>query len=146
LRASRTIATVAIAEQWEEPQDLLPCPPGGYQEFPIESLPALLRDAVIEVQTYVEAPTALSSALSALALAGQASVDVRRDSMMSGPSSLFMMTIAESGERKSTTDNYFLIPINEFEKSEAVRLGPEITKAKSDLLAFRANGRVSLIK
>jgi putative DNA primase/helicase len=75
------------------------------------SLPTLLRDAVWEVQAYAQAPMALvaSSALSALSLAGRASVDVRRDSKMSGPSSLFMLTIAESGERKLTTDKYLLI-------------------------------------
>jgi putative DNA primase/helicase len=146
-RATTIVATVAVAEQWQEPQDLFPHPQAGYQKFPIESLPTLLRDAVIEVQAYVQAPMALvaSSAISALSLAGQASVDVRRDSKMIGPSSLFMLTIAESGERKSTTDKYFLSPINEFEASEAVRLSPEIEKARSGLLAFNAK-RKRLLK
>jgi putative DNA primase/helicase len=108
----------------------------------------LLREAVIELQAYVQALMALvaSSDLSALSLGGQASVDVRRDTKMIGRSSLFMLTIAESGERKSTTDKYFLSPIDKFERSEAARLNPEIEKAKSALLAVNAKRKGLLDK
>jgi hypothetical protein len=37
-RAATNVATVAVAEPWEEPQDLFPQPQAGYQEFPIDSL------------------------------------------------------------------------------------------------------------
>jgi putative DNA primase/helicase len=63
-------------------------------------------DAVEEVSRYVQAPLPLvaSSALASVSLATQAHVDAQRDEKLQGPTSLYMLTIAASGERKSTCD------------------------------------------
>jgi putative DNA primase/helicase len=56
-----------------------------------------------------------ASALSALSIAAQGLVDVRRSGSLQGPTSLYFLTVAESGERKSSLDGYFTRPIHEFE-------------------------------
>jgi len=65
---------------------------------------------------------AASSALAVLSLAAQASFDVERTSGLDGPVSLYLVTIANSGERKTTNDKKFLKPIHEFmEQNEEQR-------------------------
>ncbi len=56
--------------------------------------------------------------LATLALVTQALADVRRASQLTGPSSPFMHPIAESGERKSATDDRFLGPIRQWEQEQ----------------------------
>jgi putative DNA primase/helicase len=58
-------------------------------------------------------------------MAIQAHVDVARAEKLSGPSSLFLLTIADSGERKSTCDGFFTKAIREYEaeQTEASKSG-----------------------
>jgi putative DNA primase/helicase len=92
---------------WPAPEPLVA--QAGARDFPIEALPQRVQAAVAEVQQYVKAPLPLvvSSALSAISVTSQAAVNVRRDKELVGPASLFMLTIAESGERKSQVDKMF---------------------------------------
>lgn len=85
--------------------------------FPIRQLPQLLREAVSEVQLIIQAPIPLivSSALSALSLVCQGRTNVRMPTGSCVPTSLMLLCIAESGERKSTTENIFLAPIRAFQ-------------------------------
>jgi putative DNA primase/helicase len=93
-----------------------------------------LRRVVEEVQRFTKAPTSLvaSAALAAVSLAAQAQVDVKRAERLDGPISLFLLTIADSGERKSTCDDFFTRAIRKFQAEQA-----EI--AKPILEAYRAN-------
>ncbi|KTC93375.1 YfjI family protein [Legionella cincinnatiensis] len=88
--------------------------------YPHEALPDTVRAAVEEVQRFVKAPMALvaSSALSAISLAIQTYIDVKRDEKLCGPTGLFFMTIADSGERKSTCDGFFMQSIYDYEKRQ----------------------------
>jgi putative DNA primase/helicase len=103
---------------WAKPESL----PSDTERFPypMEALPDLLRQAVEEVQLFVQSPVEMvaASALSALSIAAQPLIDVRRTSGLQGPTSLFFLTIAESGERKSTLDRFFTQPIYEYERQE----------------------------
>ena len=87
-------------EAWPAPEPLVA--QAGVRDFPIEALPLRVQAAVTEVQQYVKVPLPLvvSSALSAISVSSQAAVNVRRDKELVGPASLFMLTIAESGERR----------------------------------------------
>ena len=78
--------------------------------YPHEALPETIRSAVEEAQSFAKAPMALvaSSALAAISLAVQTYIDVKRDERLCGPTGLFFMTIADSGERKSTCDGFFM--------------------------------------
>lgn len=85
--------------------------------FPVWSLTPKLRMAVDEAIRVTQAPPALiaSSALAAAALAVQAKYDVRRYNGLVSPTSLYFITFAESGERKTTVDNLFFEPFHQLE-------------------------------
>ena len=87
--------------------------------FPVWSLPPKLRAAVEEAIAVTQAPAALvaSSALAAASLAVQTKFDVKRLNGLVSPCSLFFITFAESGERKTTVDQMFLRPFMEFEEN-----------------------------
>lgn len=88
--------------------------------YPLSALPPLLRDAVREVASYVQAPVALiaASALAAVSTAVQTRFGVRRNVNLVGPSTLYLLTVAESGERKSTVDSLFTGPIRKWEAEQ----------------------------
>jgi putative DNA primase/helicase len=73
---------------------------------------------VEEVASFVKAPLPLvaSSALAALSLAAQAHIDIKRAEKLHGPVSLDLLTIADSGERKSTCDGFFSSAIRQYQQ------------------------------
>ncbi len=64
-------------------------------------------------------PLVASSALGALSLAIQPHVDMKRAEKLSGPVGLFLLTVADSGERKSTCDGFFLKGLRDYEEAQA---------------------------
>ena len=133
---------------WRKPQPLTariePEP------YPLDALPDTLQAAVEEVQSFVKAPVPLvvASALSALSLAIQAHIDVKRAEKLAGPVGLFLLTIADSGERKTTCDGFFTTAIREYEQARAEAAKPELQRHESDLAAWTAerDGLLSAIK
>ena len=79
------------------------------QPYPLDAHPPLILNAVKEVQAFVQAPVEMvaTSAISAMSAAFQGHRDVRRSSKLKGPISLWLQTVAESGERKTSLDKYF---------------------------------------
>ena len=110
------------------------------QEYPVDSLPAAVRCAVLEVAGFVKAPIPLiaTSALAALSLAIQAHTDVQRAEKLHGPCGLFMLAIADSGERKSTCDGFFTRAIKDYEARQQEAAKPLITAHKSEHDAWEA--------
>lgn len=104
---------------WSEPSPIIP--QDEPQDYPLDALPKIIRDAVIEVKNYTQAPTALiaSSALAAVSLALQSHIDVARSECLYGPTGLYFLTIAESGERKSTCDSYFTSEIRKHDEAQS---------------------------
>ena len=88
--------------------------------YPTEALPGLLGEAVREVQAFVQCPVALAacSALSVLSVAAQGLVDVQRRDGLSAPVSLFILVLAESGERKTTCDKIFSTVLDEWDAAQ----------------------------
>lgn len=123
--------------EWPAPQSLTSL--SDPEPYPMDALPPLVRGAVSEVQAFSQAPIALvaSSALGALSLAVQGHVDVERAKGLSGPVSLYVLVIAESSERKSSTDAKFTEPFRAWEEMERKRLESEITAHKADLAIWR---------
>lgn len=82
--------------------------------FPVDQFPPVIRNAIHEAHQITKAPIALiaASALGAISLACQNRIDVMRPGNHRGPVSLFVLTIAESGERKSTVDKLLLKPLH----------------------------------
>lgn len=100
----------------EGPQPLVrELPPG--KPYPVEAL-GPLRAAVEAVQSDTQAPMALpaQSALSVVSLIVQPFANVEGPSGEFRPLSLYALTVAKSGERKSTCDAPFLKPVIDHER------------------------------
>ena len=102
-------------------------------EYPAHRLPGIIGQAVQEVADNSQAPVALvvASALSAVSAAVQTHFSVSRNATLNGPASLFFLTVAESGERKTSVDEQFARPIRDWEarqRQEAKRLEAEYQK------------------
>ncbi|MCO5102386.1 MAG: YfjI family protein [Burkholderiaceae bacterium] len=110
------------------------------EEYPLDALPDSVRCAVQEVAGFVKAPIPLiaTSALAALSLAIQAHSDVERADKLSGPCGLFLLAIADSGERKSTCDGFFTKSIRDYEARKQEAAKPLITAFKSEHEAWEA--------
>jgi putative DNA primase/helicase len=131
-------APCGAVDDWPELQPLIAQIEA--QEYPIDSLPTAVRCAVLEVAGFVKAPVPLiaAAALSSLSLAIQAHTDVQRAEKLHGPCGLFMLAIADSGERKSTCDGFFTRAIKDYEAREQEAAKPLMTAHKSEHAAWEA--------
>lgn len=145
---SNNSSSNTVESEWPAPQPLMvklePEP------YPVDALPSAIRAAVEEVAGFVKAPLPLvvSSALAALSLAAQAHIDIRRADRLQGPVSLNLLTIADSGERKSTCDGFFTSAIRQYQEEQAELLKPELERHKAELDAWTAerDGLLAAIK
>lgn len=103
--------------------------------YPYEAFPPIVRDAINETVSYVQAPPAMVAgcALAAMSASVQTRFSVRRDAVLCGPSGLYILTIAESGERKSTVDKIFTAPIREWEARQEQTAKLAMEEFQSDL-------------
>lgn len=110
------------------------------EAYPLDALPLPIRAAVEEVAGFVKAPLPLvaSSALAALSLACQAHIDVKRAEKLHGPVGLFLLTIADSGERKSTCDGFFTSAIHGYEEALAEAAKPILKDHEAAIEAWEA--------
>ena len=110
------------------------------QPYPTDALPPLLRDAVLEAQAFVQSPAALvaCSALSALSLAAQGLANVRRDHQLVGPVSLYLLAVAESGERKTTCDRILGAPLRAWERDRAAACAPVLAAREAAIASTEA--------
>jgi putative DNA primase/helicase len=110
------------------------------EKYPVDALPERIRAAVQEVAGFVKAPIAMvaSSALTALSLAAQAQTDVKRADKLDGPVGLFLLTVADSGERKSTCDRLFSQAIKDFEQAQVEAFKPVLKDYKAEMDAWDA--------
>jgi putative DNA primase/helicase len=124
--------------EWPEPEPLTE--PLDAQPYPDEALPRILRDAVRQAQAFVQAPMALvaCSAISALSLAAQGLANVRRDHQLVGPISLYLLAVADSGERKTTCDAIFCPALRDWETGRRQEMSPKIAKLEAATAVFEA--------
>jgi hypothetical protein len=101
----------------DAPIPLFPALPKA-ERFPIEALGPALSRAAAAISRKVQVPEAIAAqaVLAAAALAAQAHADVMLPYGQTRPLSLFFVTVAASGDRKSTADNEALWPIRKREK------------------------------
>ena len=102
----------------EKPLPLYPPLPKS-EPYPIEALGPVLSEAAAAICRKVQVPEAIAaqSVLAAAALAAQAHADVALPYGQTRPLSLYFVTVAGSGDRKSTADNEALWPIRKYEKA-----------------------------
>jgi len=130
--------SIGNPEDWPEPQALTA--KVSAEAYPIDALPDAIRLAVEEVAGFVKAPLPMvaSSALAALSLASQAHVDAKRAEKLTGPVGLFVLTIADSGERKSSCDGHFTKPVRDYEEAQAELAKPLLKDHAAALEAWEA--------
>ena len=120
------------------------------EPYPLDALPDTIRAAVEEVTGFVKAPVPLvaSSTLAALSLVCQAHIDVKRADKLHGPVGLFLLTIADSGERKSTCDTFFTSAIRRYQEEQAEAMKPAIKEYQAAIAAWEAerDGILSAVK
>ncbi len=134
----KALAGDSNANHWPDPQPLTakiePEP------YPLDALPVPIRAAVEEVVDFVKAPVPMvaSSALAALSLAIQAHADAKRLEKLHGPVGLFILVIADSGERKSTCDGFFTKAISDYEETQAEAAKPALKDHRAAIEAWEA--------
>lgn len=108
------------------------------EPFPLEQLPLVLRQGAKGVQGRTQAPIALcaQSCLAALSLGASRLADVRLPTGQTRPLSLYLITIAASGERKSSADNEASKPILEWERQEAIAHQQDMETYRIQAAAF----------
>lgn len=152
LQKVRDVATVTIVtdegNHWPKPQPLTAkIEPEAY---PMDALPDTIRKAVEEVAAFVKAPLPLvtGSALGALSLVLQSHCDIKRAERLTGPTGLFMLSIADSGERKTTCDGFFTSAIREYEAEQAELAESLLKDYAAEMAAWNAEreGLLSAIK
>lgn len=97
-------------------------------DFPsLTSLP-LLKSVTDEAEFIMKAPRDLifQSELAAIAITCQGIYDVLKPTGQITPTSLMLLTIADSGERKTSVGNFFLDPIREFQREMDIAFAEEL--------------------
>lgn len=124
------IAPEAIAEATERAcapaKDILPkggprplaAPATASKPYPVEALGEVLANAARAIAAKVQCPDAMAaqSVLAVASLGAQALADVRLPFGQTRPLSLFCLTIAASGDRKSSADLEAMMPVKMREK------------------------------
>jgi hypothetical protein len=108
--------------------------------YPLDALPSAIRGAVEEVQDAVQAPPEMvaSSALAVASLAAQSLADVSRSRTLPGPCSLYFLTVAESGDRKSTVDRLLGRAVHAFQEGQRDAARITLAGHAADLAAWEA--------
>jgi hypothetical protein len=111
-------------------------------EYPIDALGLVLGNAARRIHAVVQAPTGLcgQSVLAAASLAVQAHADVSLSGSVE-PLSLWHVTIAESGERKSAADKWALRAHDEHEKARLAEWRNAKAAHDIELSAYNAAAR-----
>lgn len=127
-----TVAVAGNAPVSEGPQPLIREIPKG-EPYPVEALGPLMQ-AVQGVQDKTQAPIAIAaqSALSVASLAVQGFADVETLGG-SAPCSLFCLTIAQSGERKSSCDKLLMQAVREYEADAAQQYKIDLASHTTEL-------------
>ncbi|HHH0459108.1 TPA: YfjI family protein [Yersinia enterocolitica] len=120
----------------------------GGRPFPVDVFPSVIRNAVYEVERNTQAPLSLiaASVLGAISLVCQNKIDVCRLNNLRGSTSLFLLTIAESGERKSTVDKLLLKPLYQLEERLFEKYSQELEIYQNEMEAAKAEKKAVISK
>ena len=107
--------------------------------YPIDAMPSSLKNAITQYQVYGQQPLPLvaCSALANVSLACQGLANVARDKYLISPVSLYFLTIASSGERKSAVDSAFSCATQSWLESVNLELAPKVQSALSHHNAWK---------
>jgi len=125
------VATGGAERAWEP---LIPITAPEPAEILASDIPGGLGQFARELSESSETPAALAvfGVLGCLAVCCQKKFRVQNDGCHSEPLSLYLLTAAQPGERKSAVLRACREPLQRWESQEAIRLKPEIEKAVSE--------------
>jgi 5S rRNA maturation endonuclease (ribonuclease M5) len=108
-----------VSNEWKEPLSVTAIHKG--KPYPVEALPESILRSVQEVVDFTQCPLPMAacSAIANISLVAQCLVNVQRTAGLNGPVSLYYLMIADSGERKTSVDNKFSVPIKQWENQKA---------------------------
>ena len=112
--------------KWQQPIPLID-ENQNQQPYPIDSLPSIIKDAVLSYQQYGQQPIPLiaCSALANLSLSCQSLANIARDHLLVSPISLYFLVVAQSGERKSAVDKAFSLGIRNWQQKTIEQFIPD---------------------
>lgn len=89
------------------------------ETFPLNAMPKILEEAILATKQITQAPVALiaQSFLAASSLVAQTHVNIIALDGTEKPCSLFIISVAESGERKSSCDGFAMEPIKQHQQT-----------------------------
>jgi hypothetical protein len=146
-------SAIQPAMEWAFPKPALPKPiplrvtlPKDYVPFPLDELTPTLWNAVNAIVDKVQCPDeiAAQSVLSVASLAVQGHVDVMNPIGEVKPVSLFFLTIAKSGERKSAADKLAMVPVRERERQLEMSYNLQMEHFKKEHAAWEARRNLIL--
>ncbi len=116
--------------------------------FPLDAFPQIIRNAIYEVEQHTQAPQGLiaASALGVISIACQNLIDVCRLNNLRSPVSLFLLTLAESGERKSTVDKMLMKPLYQLEEKLFDKYTHDINVWRNDEAIFNIERKALMSK
>ncbi|MCK9542486.1 MAG: YfjI family protein [Novosphingobium sp.] len=121
-------------------RELPPAPP-----FPDQALGPVLGKAARAIETVIQCPLPCAAnsvlAVAALAAQGQANAVLPIGQGKITPLSLFLLTVLESGERKSSADSMALKPVRDFEREIAEAEAGERATYQVKVAAYEANAK-----
>ncbi len=134
----------ASSYPWPDPADITS--PSAPEPYPLELFPDAARAAIDEYAAFGQQPLPLvaSSALAQMALAAQGLADVARNEHLVSPCSLYLLTVALSGERKSAADKQFGRAVRAWVRNERENRLDEYRR--SEAMAADHNSRMEGVK
>ena len=111
-----------------------PLPPGSVP-YPRNRFPYRLCQLSMEIQRNVQLPDGLGdmAMIGGMAIACQGLVDVKLPNGQVRPTSLFLLSVAESGDRKTTVDNIVLAPLYEHDFQAALNFKRRLEEYQVEL-------------
>jgi phage/plasmid primase-like uncharacterized protein len=118
-----------------------------WPDYPLEALGPVLSEAAQAIANTVQVPKHLAgqSVLAAVALATQAHGNIRNDNRVS-PLSLYLVTIGESGVRKSGCDQWALKPHREWEREQQKQARENFADYRNEADTWKRDRGVALKK
>jgi hypothetical protein len=112
-----------------------------YVPFPESAFPIVLKDAIEAITENVKLPIemAAASVLAAASYCAQSHVNVMSPKGTISPTSLFLLSVGKSGERKSASDNAALTPIKVYQKQLKISYDTEMIEYKKRKAIYEAD-------
>lgn len=115
------------------------------EPFPVDALGPVLGKAAKAIESMIQCPMACAAnsvlAVASLAAQGRANVILPIGQGKPAPLSLYLLTVLESGERKSSADGMALKPVRDAEKEHAELEAGALQSYKVRLSAYEANAK-----